>query len=139
MIKVKKRDPNKIAIFYKDLKNKKIQKLIFDSSGWVKSGYINGQETLFIKTGEYKISGSVKENKYTSVAANNWLVIDAIMNSNGLLIDKIKVVNPEKFEDMYKIIDNEADLFSELEGDEEDKSIKFEQIKRKRLEYGTQF
>ena len=32
---------------------------------------------------------------------------------------------------MYEIIDNEADLFSELEGDEEDKSIKFEQIKKK--------
>lgn len=133
MKKVIKREINKIAIFYDDLENKEIQSLILNSFEWVQKGYINDSETLFIKTGEYKISGSVKENKYTSVATNNWLVMDAMaVGNNKLLIDKIKVVNPEKFAEMYDIIDNEADLFSGLEEDEEDKSIKFENIKRKK-------
>ena len=133
MKKVIKRETNKIAIFYDDLENKEIQSLILNSFNWVQKGYINDSETLFIKTGEYKISGSVKENKYTSVATNNWLVMDAMaVGNNKLLIDKIKVVNPEKFADMYDIIDHEADLFSGLEEDEEDKSIKFENIKRKK-------
>ena len=133
MKKVIKRETNKIAIFYDDLENKEIQSLILNSFKWVQKGYINDSETLFIKTGEYKISGSVKENKYTSVATNNWLVMDAMaVGNNKLLIDKIKVVNPEKFAEMYDIIDNEADLFSGLEEDEEDKSIKFENIKRKK-------
>ncbi|QTM11473.1 hypothetical protein GQX59_08535 [Brachyspira hyodysenteriae] len=133
MKKVIKRETNKIAIFYDDLENKEIQSLILNSFEWVQKGYINDSETLFIKTGEYKISGSVKENKYTSVATNNWLVMDAMaVGNNKLLIDKIKVVNPEKFAEMYDIIDNEADLFSGLEEDEEDKSIKFENIKRKK-------
>lgn len=129
MTKVTKRETSKLAIFYNDLGNKEIQSLILNSFEWVQNGYINDTETLFIKTGEYKISGSVKKNKYTSVAANNWLVMDAIaVGNNKLLIDKIKVVNPEKFAEMYDIID-EADLFSGLE---EDKSIKFENIKRKK-------
>lgn len=133
MKKVIKRETNKIAIFYDDLENKEIQSLILNSFEWVQKDYINDSETLFIKTGEYKISGSVKENKYTSVATNNWLVMDAMaVGNNKLLIDKIKVVNPEKFAEMYDIIDNEADLFSGLEEDEEDKSIKFENIKRKK-------
>ena len=133
MKKVIKRETNKIAIFYDDLENKEIQSLILNSFEWVQKGYINDSETLFIKTGEYKISGSVKENKYTSVATNNWLVMDAMaVGNNKLLIDKIRVVNPEKFAEMYDIIDNEADLFSGLEEDEEDKSIKFENIKRKK-------
>ena len=133
MKKVIKRETNKIAIFYDDLENKEIQSLILNSFEWVQKGYINDSETLFIKTGEYKISGSVKGNKYTSVATNNWLVMDAMaVGNNKLLIDKIKVVNPEKFAEMYDIIDNEADLFSGLEEDEEDKSIKFENIKRKK-------
>ena len=133
MKKVIKRETNKIAIFYDDLENKEIQSLILNSFKRVQKGYINDSETLFIKTGEYKISGSVKENKYTSVATNNWLVMDAmVVGNNKLLIDKIKVVNPEKFAEMYDIIDNEADLFSGLEEDEEDKSIKFENIKRKK-------
>lgn len=130
MKKVIKRETNKIAIFYDDLENKEIQSLILNSFEWVQKGYINDSETLFIKTGEYKISGSVKKNKYTSVATNNWLVMDAMaVGNNKLLIDKIKVVNPEKFAEMYDIIDNEADLFSGLE---EDNSIKFENIKRKK-------
>lgn len=130
MKKVIKRETNKIAIFYDDLENKEIQSLILNSFEWVQKGYINDSETLFIKTGEYKISGSVKENKYTSVATNNWLVMDAMaVGNNKLLIDKIKVVNPEKFAEMYDIIYNEADLFSGLE---EDNSIKFENIKRKK-------
>ena len=133
MKKVIKRETNKIAIFYDDLENKEIQSLILNSFKWVQKGYINDSETLFIKTGEYKISGSVKENKYTSVATNNWLVMDAMaVGNNKLLIDKI-VVNPEKFAEMYDIIDNEADLFSGLEEDEEEnKSIKFKDIKRKK-------
>ena len=127
MKKVIKRETNKIAIFYDDLENKEIQSLILNSFEWVQKGYINDSETLFIK------SGSVKENKYTSVATNNWLVMDAMaVGNNKLLIDKIKVVNPEKFSKMYDIIDNEADLFSGLEEDEEDKSIRFEQIKKKK-------
>ena len=130
MKKVIKRETNKIAIFYDDLENKEIQSLILNSFEWVQKGYINDSETLFIKTGEYKISGSVKKNKYTSVATNNWLVMDAMaVGNNKLLIDKIKVVNPEKFAEMYDIIYNEADLFSGLE---EDNSIKFENIKRKK-------
>ena len=133
MKKVIKRETNKIAIFYDDLKNKEIQSLILNSFEWVQKGYINDSETLFIKTGEYKISGYVKENKYTSVTTNNWLVMDAMaVGNNKLLINKIKVVNPEKFAEMYDIIDNETDLFSGLEEDEEDKSIKFENIKRKK-------
>ena len=133
MKKVIKRETSKIAIFYDNLENKEIQSLILNSFEWVQKGYINDSETLFIKTGEYKISGSVKENKYTSVATNNWLVMDAMaVGNNKLLIDKIKVVNPEKFAEMYDIIGNEADLFSGLEEDEEDKSIKFENIKRKK-------
>ena len=133
MKKVIKRETRKIAVFYDDLENKEIQSLIINSLEWVQKGYINDSETLFIKTGEYK-SGSVKENKYTSVASNNWLVMDAMAaGNNKLLIDKIKVVNPEKFTEMYDIIENEADLFSELEEDEEDKSTKFENIiKRKK-------
>ena len=133
MKKVIKRETSKIAVFYDDLENKEIQSLILNSFEWVQKGYINDSGTLFIKTGEYKISSSVKENKYTSVAVNNWLVIDAMaVGNNKLLIDKIKVVSPEKFTEMYDIIDNEADLFSELEEDEEDKAVKFEHIKRKK-------
>ena len=133
MKKVIKRETNKIAIFYDDLKNKEIQSLILNSFEWVQKGYINDSETLFIKTGEYKISGYVKENKYTSVTTNNWLVMDAMaVGNNKLLINKIKVVKPEKFAEMYDIIDNATDLFSGLEEDEEDKSIKFENIKRKK-------
>lgn len=132
MKKVIKRDTSKIAIFYDNLENKEIQSLILNSFEWVQKGYINDSKTLFIKTGEYKIIGSVKENKYTSVATNNWLVIDAMaVGNNKLLINKIKVVNPGKFAEMYDIIDNGADLFSGLEEDE-DKSIKFENIKRKK-------
>lgn len=134
MKKVTERKTNKIAIFYDDLGNKEIKNLIDNSLNFVQFGYIGlSSATLFIKTGEYKISSSVKENKYTSVAPNNWLVMDAMpVGNNKLLIEKIKVVSPEKFTEMYDIIDNEADLFSELEEDEEDKSIKFEQIKRKK-------
>ena len=136
MKKVIKRETNKIAIFYDNLKNEEIQSLILNSFEWVQKGYINDSETLFIKTGEYKISGSVKENKYTSVATNNWLVMDAMaVGNNKLLIEKIKVISPEKFTETYEIIENEPDLFSEVEVNvevDEDKSIKFETIKRKK-------
>ena len=134
MKKVTERKTNKIAIFYDDLGNKEIRNLIDNSLNFVQSGHIgSSSETLFIKTGEYKISSSVKKNKYTSVAPNNWLVMDAMpVGNNQLLIEKIKVVNPEKFDETYEILDNEADLFSGLEEDEEDKSIKFENIKRKK-------
>ena len=134
MKKVTERKTNKIAIFYDNLENKEIQNLIDNSLNFVQSGYIGSSSaTLFIKTGEYKISSCVKEYKYTSVAHNNWLVIDAMpVGNNKLLIEKIRVVSPEKFTETYEIIENEADLFSEIETDEEDKSIKFETIKRKK-------
>ena len=134
MKKVTERKTNKIAIFYDDLENKEIINLIDNSLNFVQSGHIGSSSaTLFIKTGEYKISSSVKGNKYTSVAPNNWLVMDAMaVGNNQLLIEKIKVVSPEKFTETYEILDNEADLFSEIEEDEEDKSIKFETIKRKK-------
>lgn len=134
MKKVTERKTNKIAIFYDNLGNKEIQNLIDNSLNFVQSGYIGSSSaTLFIKTGEYKISSSVKEYKYTSVAHDNWLVMDAMLvGNNKLLIEKIKVVSPEKFTETYEIIENEADLFSEIETDEEDKSIKFETIKRKK-------
>lgn len=137
MKKVTERKTNKIAIFYDDLGNKEIRNLIDNSLNFVQSGYVGSSSaTLFIKTGEYKISSSVKENKYTSVAPNNWLVMDAMaVGNNQLLIEKIKVVSPEKFTETYEILDNEPDLFSEVEVNvevDEDKSIRFEQIKRKK-------
>ena len=127
MKKVTERKTNKIAIFYENIDYEEIINLTKNSFDFVTHGIIKGKRVLFVK------SGSKSENKYISVAPNNWLVMDAMaVGNNKLLIDKIKVVNPEKFAEMYDIIDNEADLFSGLEEDEEDKSIKFENIKRKK-------
>ena len=68
MKKVIKRETNKIAVFYDDLKNKEIKNLIDNSFNFVQSGYVGSSSAvLFIKTGEYKINGCI-ENKYTSVA-----------------------------------------------------------------------
>ena len=55
-----------------------------------------------------------------------------VVGNKKLMIDKIKVLSPEKFTETYEIIEHEADLFSELEDDEEDKAVKFENIKRKK-------
>ena len=53
MKKVIKRETNKIAVFYDDLKNKEIKNLIDNSFNFVQSGYVGSSSAvLFIKTGE---------------------------------------------------------------------------------------
>ena len=130
MKKVTERKTNKIAIFYEDIDYEEIVNLTKNSFDFVTNGTIKGKRVLFVK------SGSKSENKYISVAPNNWLVMDAMaVGNNQLLIEKIKVISPEKFTETYEIIENEPDLFSEVEVNvevDEDKSIKFETKKRKK-------
>lgn len=128
MKKVTERKTNKIAIFYENIDHEEIINLTKNSFDFVTHGIIKGKRVLFVK------SGSKSENKYISVAPNNWLVMDAMaVGNNQLLIEKIKVISPEKFTETYEILDNEPDLFSEVEVEvDEDKSIRFEQIKRKK-------
>ncbi|WP_157143952.1 hypothetical protein [Brachyspira pilosicoli] len=54
----------KIAVFYDTLDNPEIENLVENSFGSITKGIINKEEKLFVKAGQYKISSSVKENKY---------------------------------------------------------------------------
>lgn len=125
MKKVIERTSDKIAVFYDSIYSEEIKKLINENPGWITVGKINNEPTLFIRTGDYKT-----EYKYINVPTNYWLIITALVTNNGqIYIKKIKVISEEKFNDTYEILSQESDLFSGLE---EDNSIKFENIKRKK-------
>lgn len=110
----------KIAVFYDTLDNPEIENLVENSFGSVTKGIINKEEKLFVKAGQYKISSSVKENKYISVPKNYWLIIDGMfVNNKKIMIEKIKIISQEKFYDNYEIIANEPDLFSQTEDTED--------------------
>ena len=125
----------KIAVFYDTLDNPEIENLVENSFGSITKGIINKEEKLFVKAGQYKISSSVKENKYISVPKNYWLIIDGMFVSNKkIMIEKIKLISQEKFYDNYEIIANEPDLFSQTEDTEYDEqSIKCKEIQIKKL------
>lgn len=126
----------KIAVFYDTLDNPEIENLIENSFGSITKGIINKEEKLFVKVGQYKISSSVKENKYISVPKNYWLIIDGMFVGNKkIMIEKIKLISQEKFYDNYKIIANEPNLFSQTEDTEDDEqSIKCKKIQNKHIE-----
>lgn len=125
----------KIAVFYDTLDNPEIENLIENSFGSITKGIINKEKKLFVKAGQYKISSSVKENKYISVPENYWLIIDGMfVNNKKIMIEKIKLISQEKFYDNYEIIANEPDLFSQTEDTEDDEqSIKCKKIQIKKL------
>lgn len=125
----------KIAVFYDTLDNPEIENLVENSFGSITKGIINKEEKLFVKAGQYKISSSVKENKYISVPKNYWLIIDGMfVNNKKIMIEKIKIISQEKFYDNYEIIANEPDLFSQTEDTEDDEqSIKCKKIQIKKL------
>lgn len=126
----------KIAVFYDTLDNPEIENLVENSFGSITKGIINKEEKLFVKAGQYKISSSVKENKYISVPKNYWLIIDGMFVSNKkIMIEKIKLISQEKFYDNYEIIANEPNLFSQTEDTEDDEqSIKRKKIQNKHIE-----
>lgn len=126
---------SKIAVFYNTLDNPEIENLIENSFGSITKGIINKEEKLFVKAGQYKISSSVKKNKYISVPENFWLIIDGMfVNNKKIMIEKIKIISQEKFYDNYEIIANEPDLFSQTEDTEDDEqSIKCKKIQIKKL------
>lgn len=127
MKQVRERSSDKIAVFYDSVYNEEIQKLIKENPCWITVGKINNETKLFVRTGDYK-----SEYKYINVPTNYWLIITALVtDSRQIFIKKIKVISEEKFNDTYEIISHEPDLFSGLEENNEDKSIKFEQIKKK--------
>ncbi|MEI0609565.1 hypothetical protein [Brachyspira pilosicoli] len=126
----------KIAVFYDTLDNPEIENLVENSFGSITKGIINKEEKLFVKAGQYKISSSVKENKYISVPKNYWLIIDGMFVGNKkIMIEKIKLISQEKFYDNYEIIANEPNLFSQTEDTEDDEqSIKRKKIQNKHIE-----
>lgn len=125
----------KIAVFYDTLDNPEIENLVENSFGSITKGIINKEEKLFVKAGQYKISSSVKENKYISVPKNYWLIIDGMFVGNKkIMIEKIKLISQEKFYDNYEIV-NEPNLFSQTEDTEDDEqSIKCKKIQNKHIE-----
>lgn len=125
----------KIAVFYDTLDNPEIENLVENSFGSITKGIINKEEKLFVKAGQYKISSSVKENKYISVPKNYWLIIDGMFVGNKkIMIEKIKLISQEKFYDNYEIIANEPNLFSQTEDTEDDEqSIKCKKIQNKHI------
>lgn len=111
MTRVKKRQSVLYAYHYDELYSTKIDKVLELQGAYY--GEIDGQETLFIKTGEYD-----KNNiKAVNVPQDYWLLCEGITDDRGELvgIEKVKAVSNKKILEQYELLDEEPTLFDALE------------------------
>ncbi|WP_304354604.1 hypothetical protein [Brachyspira innocens] len=111
MTRVKKRQSVLYAYHYDELYSTKIDKVLELQGAYY--GEIDGQETLFIKTGEYD-----KNNiKAVNVPTGYWLLCEGITDNRGelVVIDKVKAVSNKKFLEQYELLDEEPTLFDALD------------------------
>ena len=111
MTRVKKRQSVLYAYHYDELYSTKIDKVLELQGAYY--GEIDGQETLFIKTGEYD-----KNNiKAVNVPQDYWLLCEGITDNRGelVVIDKVKAVSNKKFLEQYELLDEEPTLFDALD------------------------
>lgn len=111
MTRVKKRESVLYAYHYDELYSTRIDKVLELQGAYY--GEIDGQETLFIKTGEYD-----KNNiKAVNVPQDYWLLCEGITDNRGelVVIDKVKAVSNKKFLEQYELLDEEPTLFDALD------------------------